>query len=114
MTNHTGLIRAEHVLTARTKANRSRRHVVGNQRGADNCASRQAERISALHERRYGVTGEKFVDQASLRYRAESRRSSCPCGSTKCPQSSGVATLPIQTLIPNLTRVHLPIPPTRS
>src|SRR6266478_2199890 len=105
MTNHAGLIRAEHVLTARTKANRSRRHVVGNQRGAENRASAHTEGISALDEHRYGVTGEKFVNEASLRYRAESRRSACRCGSTKCTQSSGVADLRKQSRIANLSGV---------
>src|SRR5437870_543389 len=103
MTNHAGLIRAVHVLTARAKANRSRRHVVGNQRGADNCASRHTEGIPALHERRYGVTGEKFVDQAGLRYDAESRRSASRCGTTKCTQSGGVADLRKQSRIANLS-----------
>src|SRR5258708_11988864 len=107
MTNHTGLIRAEHVLTARTKANRSRRHVVGNQRGADNCASRHAEGIPALHERRYGVTIEKFVDQASLRDRAEARRSACRSGSTTSTQTTRAPAFRKPTPIANPRHSHV-------
>src|SRR5258706_6648848 len=90
MTNHAGLIRAEHVLTARAKANRSRRHVVGNQRGAENRASAHTQGGSALDEHRYGVTVEKFVNEASLRYRAESRRIACRFELAKYTQRSAV------------------------
>src|SRR5260370_33963655 len=93
MTKPCGLASAEHVLTARTKTNRSRRHVVGNQRGADNRASAHAEGVPALHERRYGVTREKFVDETGLRCDAKGWRSACRCGTTKSAQSSGEAEL---------------------
>src|SRR5260370_41178704 len=105
MEDHAGLIRAVHVLTARTKANRSRRHVVGNQRGAQNRASAHTEEVPALHERRYRVTGEKFVDEASCRYRAESRRNASYGGSTKCTQSGGVGDLKKKGRVDNLRGV---------
>src|SRR5260370_31336849 len=67
MTNHARLVRAEHILTARTKTNRSRRHEISDQRRADNCASNHVERITALHERHRAKTGEKFVEETGLR-----------------------------------------------
>src|SRR5260370_38917793 len=89
----------------RSKAYRSCRHDIGNQRGTENRASAHTEGVSALDEHRYGVTGEKFVNEASLRYRTESRRSACRCGSTKCTQSGGVADLRKQSRIANLSGV---------
>src|SRR6266702_5465539 len=74
MTNHAGLIRAVHVLTARTKTNRSRRHEIGDQRRADNCARDQIERIAALHVRHWAKTGDELVDETGLRDGTEGGR----------------------------------------
>src|SRR5258708_28746099 len=71
MANNAGLMRAEHVLTARTGANRGRRHVVGNQWRAYSRARDHIERITTPHERRRGETGEQLVDETRLRGGAE-------------------------------------------
>src|SRR5260370_37786098 len=83
MTNHAGLVRAVHVLTARTKTNRSRRHEIGDQRRANNCARDQDERIAALHERRYAETGEKFVDETGSRDETKGRGGTCRSRTTQ-------------------------------
>src|SRR5258706_510611 len=74
MTNHAGLVRAEHIGAARTKTNWGGRHVVGNQRRADNGASGHAEGVPALHKRDWAKTGEKFVDETRLPYGTERGR----------------------------------------
>src|SRR6266566_1965774 len=86
MTNHAGLIRAVHVLTARTKTNRSRRHEIGDQRRADNRARDQIERIAALHERRYAETGEKFVDETGSSDETKGRGNTCRSRTTQVSQ----------------------------
>src|SRR5256712_4197677 len=75
MTNHAGLIRAEHVLTTRTHTDRGRRRVVGNERRTDSRAWGHPEGVPALHERRYSVTGEKLVDETGLHGGTEGGRS---------------------------------------
>src|SRR6266852_2143311 len=74
MTNYAGLVGAEHIGTARAKANRSCRHVVGDQRGADNRASGHAEGVPALHERHRAKTGQQFVNHTRLSYGTEGGR----------------------------------------
>src|SRR5260370_42560758 len=83
MTNHARLVRAEHILTARTKTNRSRRHEISDQRRADNCASNHVERIAALHERHRAKTGEKFVDETGLRDGTKGRGGTCRSRTTQ-------------------------------
>src|SRR5260370_41813408 len=50
MTNHAGLVGAEHVLTTRANTNRSRRHEISDQRRAENIATAHTERIAPLYE----------------------------------------------------------------
>src|SRR6266702_6881017 len=83
MTNHAGLVRAVHVLTARTKTNRFRRHEIGDQRRANNCARNQSEQIAALHERHWAEPGEKFVDETGLRDETKGWRDTCPSRTTQ-------------------------------
>src|SRR5437899_6143035 len=77
MTNHAGLIRAEHVLTTRTHTDRGRRRVVGNEGRTDSRAWGHGEGVPALHERRYGVTGEKFRAEADTHELHARGKSAC-------------------------------------
>src|SRR3989442_12032746 len=93
MTNHAGLIRAEHVLTTRTHTDRGRRRVVGNERRTDSRAWGHGEGVPALHESRYGVTLEKFVDETGSHARTEGGRRPRPSWATSRTQRRAVADL---------------------
>src|SRR5260370_13154019 len=91
MTDHAGLIRAEHVLTARTGANRGRRHVVSDQGWADSSTRGHGERVPASHERRRRETGEQFVDETGLQDGAKRWRGARRSWTTQRTQKSGRA-----------------------
>src|SRR5260370_10069113 len=101
MTNHARLVRAEHIGTARAKAYRSCRHVVGNQRGTDNCASSHAECVPALDERHWAKTGEQFVDDTGLRDGPEGRKGACRNSAPKNNQTRGITDLRKQRRLTN-------------
>src|SRR5260370_27814086 len=90
MTDHAGLIRAEHVLTARTGANRGRRHVVSNQGWADSSTRGHGERVPASHERRRRETGEQFVDETGLQDGAKRWRGAGRNSATLRSQHPGI------------------------
>src|SRR5712692_7475746 len=105
VTNHAGLVRAEHVLTARTKTNRSRRHEISDQRRANNWAGDQIELIAVLYEGQWAKTGENIVDETGLRNDTESG-GSAPCSwATQRTQSGGEANLRKQSRVSNLSGV---------
>src|SRR5258706_10911678 len=105
MTDHTGLVRAEHVLTARSRTKRRRCYSVGRQRWADSRARTHGEGVPALHESRRGETREKLVDKTRLRGGAEGGRGT-RCGrTTECGQGRGKTNLRKQRRVTNLSGV---------
>src|SRR5258708_40263983 len=91
MTNHAGLVGAEHVLTARTKTNRSRCHEISNQwHGTGKSASVHKEPIAALHESHRAETREHFVDETGLRECSEGWRHASRSRTTQGNQSPAV------------------------